>query len=149
MDSQKRPIPKKRNPKTHAAHRREVFWQITLPLLAGILLILAAVGAIIFSTLQPITDVGRWASVSLMWLILPALFFALLFLAVLGGLVFAVSFLLQRIPPYALIVQLFFERVKNKAGQLLNASVEPILRINSIWAAIRYATERGRKPAHE
>jgi hypothetical protein len=149
MESQKQPINPERNPKTQAAHRRDVIWQITLPLLAGVLLILAAVGAIIFSTLQPVTDVGRWASVSLMWLILPALFFSLLFLAVLAGLVYAISFILRLIPRYALLVQLFVERVKNKAGQLLNLSVEPVLRINSIWAAIRYATERGRKPAHE
>jgi hypothetical protein len=149
MESQKQPIHPERNPKTQAAHRRDVLWQITLPLLAGVLLILVAVGAIIFSTLQPVTDVGRWASVSLMWLILPALFFSLLFLAVLAGLVYAISFLLHLIPHYALLVQLFIERVKNKASQLLNLAVEPVLRINSIWAAIRYATERGRKPAHE
>ncbi len=146
MDIQGRPAQFERNPKTHAAHKRDVFWQITLPLLAGILLILAAVGAIIFSTLQPVTDVERWADVSLMWLILPALFFAFLFLVVLAALVYGVSFLLHMIPRYALVVQLFFERVKDKAGQLLNASVEPVLRINSIWAAIRYASERGRKP---
>ncbi len=149
MDSQNRPTHLERNPKTHAAHRREVFWQIILPLLAGILLILAAVGAIIFSALQPVTDVERWAGVSLIWLILPALFFALLFLAVLAALVFGVSYLLRLIPHYAMVVQLFIERAKDKAGQLLNLSVEPVLRINSLWAAIRYATERGRKPAGE
>ncbi len=149
MDSQRPPAHLERNPKTHAAHKREVFWQITVPMLLGVLLILAVVGAIIFSTLQPVTDVERWADVSLIWLILPALFFALLFLIVLGGIVYAISFLLRLIPRYTLVIQLYIERIKNKAGQLLNMSVEPILRINSIWAAIRYATERGRKPAHE
>ncbi len=149
MDSQNRPTHLERNPKTHAAHRREVFLQIILPLLVGMLLILAAVGAIIFSALQPVTDVERWAGVSLIWLILPALFFALLFLAVLAALVFGVSYLLRLIPHYAMVVQLFIERAKDKAGQLLNLSVEPVLRINSLWAAIRYATERGRKPTGE
>ncbi len=149
MDIQNRPSQLERNPKTHAAHRREVFWQIILPLLAGILLILAAVGAIIFSALQPVTDVERWAGVSLIWLILPTLFFAFLFLVLLAALVYGISYLLHMIPGYALLVQLFFEQVKDKVGRVLNASVEPILRINSIWAAIRYASERGRKPAGE
>ncbi len=149
MDSQNRPTQLERNPKTHAAHRRDVFWQITLPLLTGILLILATVGAIIFSALQPVTDVERWAGVSLMWLILPALFFAFLFLALLAALVYGISYLLHLIPPYALVVQLFFERVKDRVSRFLNVSVEPILRINSIWAAIRYASERGRRPAGE
>jgi hypothetical protein len=149
MDSQNRPTHLARNPKTHAAHQREVFWQITTPLLVGVLLILAVVGAIIFSTLQPVTDVERWASVSLMWLILPAMFFSLLFLALLAGLVYLISFLMHSIPRYALVVQLYFEQARSKVGQLLNMAVEPVLRINSIWAAIRYATERGRKPTHE
>ncbi len=149
MDSQNRQKPLERNPKTHAAHKREVFWQISLPLLAGVLLILAALGAVIFSTIQPVTEVGRWASVSLIWLILPALFFAFLFLIILAGLVFAVTYLFRLVPRYALVVQLFFEQARSKAGQLLDLSAEPILRINAIWAAIRYATERGRKPAHD
>jgi len=149
MDNQNRSIHLERNPKTHSEHKREVFWQITLPLVIGILVILAAVGAIIFSITQPVTDVGRWADVSLMWLILPSLFFALLFLILLAGLIYAISFLLRLVPRYALIIQLYFEQARSKVGQLMNLSTEPILRINSIWAAIRYATERGGKPSHE
>jgi hypothetical protein len=149
MDNKNRLGQPERNPKTHLEHKREVFWQITVPLLFGILLILVAVGAIIFFTIQPVTDVERWADVSLIWIILPSLIFALIFLVVLGGLIFAVSFLLRLIPRYALIIQLYFEQVKSKVSQVLNLSTEPILRINSIWASIRYATERGRKPAQD
>jgi hypothetical protein len=149
MDIENQPEQLKRNPKTHAIYKREVFWQITIPLLVGILLILAAVGAIIFLTLQPVTEVGRWAGVSLMWLILPALFFALLFLALVSGLIYAVSFLLRVIPHYALMIQLYIEQGRRKISQLLNLSTEPILRFRSIWAAIRYAFGRRRKPAHE
>lgn len=149
MDTQNRLNQFQRNPKTHLEHKREVFWQITLPLLVGIAIILAAVGAIIFSTIQPVTDVERWADVSLIWLILPSLFFALILFAVLAGLIYAVSFLIRLIPRYTLIIQLYFEQARSKAGQLLDVSVEPIMRINSIWAAIRYATERGRKPLQD
>jgi hypothetical protein len=149
MDIENQPEQLKRNPKTHAIHKREVFWQITMPLLVGILLILAAVGAIVFSTLQPITEVGRWASVSLMWLILPALIFALLFLALVAGLIYAVSFLLGVIPHYTLMIQLYIEQARSKIGQLLDLSTEPILRLRSMWAVIRYASRGRRKPAHE
>ena len=147
MDSKNPLAAQERNPKTHAAHRREVFWQISIPLIIGILVILAAVGAIIFSTIQPVTEVGRWASVSLIWLILPSLLVALILLALLAGLIFAVSFLLSRIPHIALVIQLYIDQARNKVGQVLNLSAEPILRINSLWAAFRYATGRGRKPA--
>ena len=149
MDTQNQSVNLERNPKTYAEHKRESFWQITLPLVIGILIILAAVGAIIFSVTQPVTDVGRWADVSLMWLIVPALFFALLLLILLAGLIYAISFLLRLVPRYALIIQLYFEQARSKISQLMNKSTEPILRINSLWAAIRFATERGRKPSHE
>ena len=149
MDTQNRSVHLERNPKTYAEHKRETFWQITLPLVIGVLIILAVVGAIIFSVTQPVTDVGRWADVSLIWLIIPSLFFALLFLILLVGLIYAISFLLRLIPRYTLILQLYFEQGRSKIGQLMNMSTEPILRINSIWAAIRYTTERGRKTSQK
>jgi hypothetical protein len=149
MDSKDRLAASQRNPKTHAAHRREELWQIFLPLVLGILLILAALGAIIFSAIQPVNELGRWASVSLVWLIMPALVIAFIILVIVSGLIYAVSFLMGKLPHAALVVQLFIEQVKGKAGQVLNTVAEPILRINSIWAAIRYASGRGRKPAGE
>jgi len=145
MDTQNQSPHLERNPKTHAEHRRETFWQITFPLMIGILLLLAAVAVIILSATQPVTDVGRWADVSLMWLILPSLFFALILLVLLIGFVYLISFLLRLIPRYALIVQLYFEAGKKKVSQLSNLSIEPILRMRSIWAAVRYAARLGKK----
>ena len=145
MDTQNRSLHLERNPKTHAEHRREAFWQITFPLVIGIPLLLAAVAVIILSATQPVTDVGRWADVSLMWLILPSLFFALILLVLLIGFVYLISYLLRLIPHYALVVQLYFEAGKNKISQLSNLSIEPILRIRAIWAAMRYAARLGRK----
>ena len=82
MDAPNRFKYPERNPKTHATHRREVFWQITLPLIIGILLMVAAIVAIILSATQPVTDLERWAGVSLIWMILPSLFFALIILVI-------------------------------------------------------------------
>jgi len=149
MDNQNRSVHLERNPTTYAEHRRETFWQITFPLVIGILLLLAAVAVIILSATQPVTDVGRWADVSLMWLILPSLFFALILLVLLIGFVYLISYLLRFIPRYALIVQLYFEAGKNKVSQLSNLSIEPILKMRSIWAAVRYAARLGKKPARE
>jgi hypothetical protein len=147
MEHQNRVSQLVRNPKTHTEHRREVFWQITLPLVIGILLVLAAVAAIIVSTVQPVSDVGRWADVSLMWLILPSLFLAFILLVILIGLIVLASYLLRMIPPYALVVQLYIEQAKDKISEFFNLSVEPILRVKTIWAAARYATRLDKKEA--
>ena len=95
------------------------------------------------------TDVSRWADVSLIWILLPSLFFALILLALTVGLVIAISLLLKAIPRYAYIIQLFFEKGKNKVSQLTRMMVEPILRINSLWAAARRASRLGRRQAQE
>jgi uncharacterized membrane protein len=145
MDTQTRSVQLERNPKTHAEHRREVFWQITFPLVIGILVLLAAVAVIILSATRPVTDVGRWADVSLIWLILPSLILALILLVLLIGFVYLISSLLRLIPRYALIVQLYFEAGKNKVSQLSNLSIEPIVRMRSTWAAVRYAARLGKK----
>jgi hypothetical protein len=149
MDNQNRVSQQQRNPKTHAEHRREVFWQITLPMLLGVLLILAAVGVIVFLTVQPVTDVGRWADVSLMWLIFPSLFLAFLLLVILIGFIVLVTYILRLIPPYALIVQLYIEQFKGKLSQIFNLSVEPILKIKSLWTAARYAARLGKKEVQQ
>jgi hypothetical protein len=149
MDTQKRFLLPERNPKTHAEHRREVFWQITLPLAIGLLLLLAAVAAIIFSATQPVTDLERWSDVSLMWMIVPSLFFALIILIVLIGFVYAITFILKIVPRYARVVQLYFELGKGKLSRLSNLSVEPILRVRSIWAVLRLAGRQGDKTTKE
>jgi len=145
MDTPKRSPYPERNPKTHAEHKREVFWQITLPLVIGILLLLAGVAAIIFSATQPVTDLGRWADVSLMWMILPSLFFALIMLIILIGLVYAISQLLKVVPRYARIIQLFFEQGKGKVSRLTDLVTNPILRLHSILAAARRAGRLGNR----
>lgn len=149
MDTPRRVEYSERNPKTHALHKREVFWQISLPLIIGTLVLVAAVVAIILSALQPVTDLERWADVSLIWIILPSLFFALIMLAVLVALVFVVSLMLRSIPRYARILQLYFELGKSKIYKLANLLVEPILKVNSLSAAARRASRLGRKEAQE
>ncbi|MGE5122928.1 MAG: hypothetical protein ACM3H7_00300 [Acidobacteriaceae bacterium] len=125
-----------RNPKTHALHRREVFWQITLPLLVAVLLLLAAVAAIIFSALQPVTELDRWADVSLIWIIMPALFFTLILLVMLVGLGYAISLILRVIPRYAHRIQIYFELGKNKTARVTNLLTTPIIKTRAALAVI-------------
>lgn len=149
MDIQQRAAQFKRNPKTHAEHRRQVFWQITLPLVIGSLVVLGTLAVIIFSATQPVTDLSRWADISLIWLILPSLILALIILAILVALVVLITYVMRVIPRYALIVQLYIELAKDKLNKVFNFSVEPLLRIKTIWAAFRFATRLGKKEVPE
>ncbi len=135
-----------RNPRTHAEYKRQVFWQITLPLLLGLLLGLAAIGAIVFSAVQPVTDVARWADVSIIWIILPSLFIVFLFLVILVALAYAVSLLIKVIPRSARILQLYFELGRDKVAQLADLVVQPVIKIQGFQAALRRIRHLGRPP---
>jgi hypothetical protein len=130
MENQKRMQQSERNPKTHARHRREVFWQIILPLVVGILLLLAALAVIILSATQPVTELGRWADVS------PSLFFAFILLVILVGLVYVVSIILRAVPQYTYKIQHFLERVTGIITRFTDLMAEPVLRIHTFVAVV-------------
>ncbi len=132
-----------RNPVTHAAHRREVLLQISMPLLIGVLLVLAAIIGVVWAGVVGSPDVNgtplvsRWADVSLLWLLIPALIFALIFLILLGSLVYALTMLLSVLPGYARLTQDFFLRVQEKTKLVADKLVEPVLKLHSFRAGAR------------
>jgi hypothetical protein len=126
-----------RNPTTHARHRREVFWQITAPLLGVLILLLVLVGLVIWSGVQASPEVGRWADISLVWLIVPAMIGAFLFLLLLSGITFGVIKLIQVLPPYARLAQDFFLRVQARVSGAADRLVRPIVQTKSTAAGAR------------
>ncbi len=130
-----------RNPKTHAAHRKEVWWQITLPLVIGCLVLVLAIAGVIWAAAGSRPQVTRWADISLIWLILPALFFALLGLGVLVGITYLVSKLLGVLPGYARVVQNAIASVQQKALKANNVLVAPALKLKSWFAGARRARQ--------
>lgn len=138
-----------RNPITHAKHRKEVFWQIIFPMLIGVLLVLVVSIIVLLSATHEATNLSRWADVSLIWLILPSLFFALLLLIFLGGVVYLVTVLLQITPRYACIIQNYFELGKYKVIQISHQITSPIVKGKSMWAVVRNVGKLGRQPPEE
>ncbi|MCI0519273.1 MAG: hypothetical protein L0Z70_03350 [Chloroflexi bacterium] len=129
-----------RNPITHHKHRGEVFWQITAPLILGVLLILAAGAGVVLASAAGNPQVGRWASVSIIWLIIPALLAMLVLLALVGALAYGVSWLLRWLPGFALRVQDFFVLVNVRVSKAAAAAAAPALRIQgwiAAWQAMR------------
>jgi len=129
------PSGQERNPKTYAAHKGEVFWQITLPLLMFGIIVLALCVAVVWAGSVGVGEVSRWADVSLIWLLLPWLFVALLFLAILVGLV-----VLAKLPPLARQAQDTLVKINSQVTRTANVMAEPIIRIHSLlasWRALR------------
>jgi hypothetical protein len=130
------PIPE-RNPETHKKYRQEAFWQITFPVLLGVIALLAVSGVMIWAGLSGSGNLSKWADVSLIWLILPVLVVFLLFLAVLGALVYAVILLLQVLPRYTYKAHQAFEAASGLVKRGSDAATEPVMRAASTAAGLR------------
>lgn len=131
-----------RNPDTHAAHRRDVFRQITLPTLIGLIVIIALTAAVIYAGASGNSQVSRWADVSLIWLLLPSTIISLLFVAILAALAFLITRLLHIFPIYAYRLQLIFRDIQSKIETGTDIAVEPVLKINSFLARARALLRR-------
>lgn len=141
MDEKPKFVLPERNPKTHAAHRKEVWWQITLPLVIGCLLMMLVMAGVIWSAAGANPELRRWADISFVWLILPVLFFALLALGVVGGITYLVSKLLGALPGYARLAQDGIATVGQKVGKATDALVAPLFKLKSWRAAARRARQ--------
>lgn len=91
------PTPKARNPHTQAKIRREVFWQIILPVSLAVILMLTLMGLTAFSTSIPARS--PLADVSLMFLIIPAAFWGIVILALIVAVCVGLFYALRELPP--------------------------------------------------
>jgi predicted membrane protein len=128
------PRPSVRNPVTQRAHSRQVLWQITLPF--SLVVLLAVFLAVLASLSQPETA-SRFADISLIFLIIPTMIVAFIFLAIFAASAYGVFRLLKIIPPFARSVQDFFVRIEERVRSIADASVEPVLRVRGFSAGLR------------
>lgn len=125
-----------RNPITHRRHQREMLWQVTIPMVIGSVILLALVVLIWVWGIGG-GDVGRWAGISLIWLIAPVMLAALITLLFLIGSIYAIVRLIQVIPNYSyqalgwlLLLGLNLQRLNDRL-------VEPILRVHMVSASMK------------
>lgn len=120
-----------RNPITHHRHRREVFWQVTLPVVMAclLLLVLAVLAAGLSSE-----RASKWADISLIWMIIPALLFSLLTMILLAAGVYLTLRLLHILPVYFYRGHNWFLLVHLRVGSMGDRLAEPFVRVRA-WKA--------------
>jgi hypothetical protein len=138
MDDPKK-IPPERNAKVHIQHRREVQRQIYLPIIIGIVVVMAGVITIIIYGIRAESTLRRWADVSLIWVIIPAMFIGLIFMIVVIGVLYGITRGIGVLPKYGNIAQVYFSQAEIKVLQVSNLIVEPFLRLRSSWYVARHS----------
>ena len=133
MPPQVRELPEP-NPVTRRKHQREVLWQITAPLVVGLLLLVGMVALLGFNAVVP---VSQWAELSTIFLIIPLLILSLVPLALIGTLIYLTIILIPNIPPYARLAQDAIRKVAGYAKQGADMAAEPIILVESLTARLR------------
>lgn len=128
-----------RNFKTYRRHRREVWWQVFLPLLLGVLLIGLLSGGLVVNGVR---DTSTWADISMIWLILPVCFLGLIPFALVVALIVGATLGLQRLPPLALLVQQTMKQIEDGVQRGADRAAEPVLRIGGFVARLQALRRR-------
>jgi hypothetical protein len=136
-----------RNQRTAALIRRDIIWQIALPLGVALLAVLVVMGLLIAPVGAPFRSV--WADISLIFLIIPTAVFGLVGLALVVALVYGLILLLRELPYYAKRAQDFVALATYRINMVAAKISDVILSIRSFWAGARKAAAdvRGYLPA--
>ena len=121
---------------SYKRHRKELVWQIILPVVLTSLLLIALIVLISVATFRNNGDVDRWAAVSTIWIVIPIMIGLLIFTALLGGLVYLMMRLLHITPTYTGIAQDYVYLAQSYIKRAAEALVQPVLQLNGILASI-------------
>jgi hypothetical protein len=132
-----------RRPIAWQKHRHDVRMQIILPITIGIIIVLALS---ILVVLGSNAQVSQGADVALIWLIVPMLVVTLLFLIILGGLVYGVTKLLIATPGFMRRVQDYSIIAQYRISEFTDKLVSPMLKIKTkkaSWGTLLRNIKRG------
>lgn len=125
------------NHPSYQNHRRQFWLQIFLPMILVILLIIV-VGAITgVAAFGENGDSPRWAAISTIWLVIPVMFFGLVFLVLLVGLVYLLARALKVIPPYTSKAQYYVDRGASETKRFSDMATRPVLFMEGIKASLK------------
>lgn len=121
---------------SYKQHRKQLVSQIILPVVLAAILIVGLIVLIYFATFQENGDVGRWAAISTMWIVIPMMVAGLIFLIILGGIVYLLKYLLNIAPIYTGQAQDFIYKIFAHIKRAADAAAKPVIFIDGIGASI-------------
>jgi hypothetical protein len=125
------------DPPTIRAHKAQFAWQILVPIILVVLIVFAAGVFVIANAVSGPGQTGLWADISVIWLVVPALFFALAFLVIVITTVYGMAKLLQLLPHYTGKAQGFFTLLSAGILKLADGSVKPFVWFCQAGAVIK------------
>jgi len=121
---------------SYQRHRKQLIWQIVMPIVLTMLLIIPAIVLINIATFRDGGDVSRWAAVSTIWIVIPIMIGLVIIFAILGGLVYLMAKLLNITPTYTGQLQDLVYKLAGYVKRGADAVVKPVFGFEGIKASI-------------
>lgn len=139
--------PKRARPQhaSYRAHRRQVAWQITLPVVLAGLILIGVIVLLYWGTFRANGDVDRWAAISTIWLVIPVMIGALIGLAVLIAVAYLLARLAGLIPPYTFLAQKYAAQMEAGAKHIDDLGHRPLMILPEIGRLLQKAFRRMRR----
>lgn len=126
-----------KNHPSYQNHRRQFWVQIFLPMILTVLLIIALAIITGIAAFGANDNSPIWAAISTIWLVIPVMFFGLIFLVLVAGLVYLLARTLQVLPPYTSKAQYYVNRGASEAKRFSDMAARPVLYVEGIMAGIK------------
>ncbi len=120
---------------SYRKHRRDVTRQILIPIILVTLVGLGFAALSIYGAVVSHTSVSLWADISLIWLILPMMFLALVLLGLVGGMVYGLAKLLGVAPRYTGLAQHYALWLNTEIVLWTEKITQPVLSLKA-WLGI-------------
>jgi hypothetical protein len=122
---------------SYKRHRRQLAWQIIFPVVLTCILLSALIVLINLATFREGGDVARWAAVSTIWIVIPIMFGLLIFLALLIGLIYLLSRLLNITPTYTGLAQDYVHLGALYVQRFTEAVTRQVIQIQGVIASVQ------------
>jgi len=131
---------------SYQLHRKQRNTQIVLPVVLGAIILVGMIVLICFATFRSNGDVGRWAAISTMWIIIPILLAGLILLAILIGLIYLMARTLSILPHYTGIAQDYVYMTRSYIIHGADMAAKPIIALGGFIEYIKAFLERISNP---
>ncbi len=122
---------------SYQLHRKQRNTQIILPIILSVVVLVGLIVLISISTFNQGGDVGRWAAISTIWIVIPILVAGLITLFVLIGLIYLMARALQGLPYYTGIAQDYVYKARGYIIRGADMAVKPILALDGWLESIK------------
>ena len=122
---------------SYRRHRKQRTSQIILPMVLVAILFIGMIVLVNIATFRDDGDVGRWAAISTIWIVIPVCISGFIFLALLGGLVYLMARLLGVAPTYTGMAQDFVHKLAIRIRRAADMAVKPVFSVNGFGASLK------------